>query len=38
MAYWELIGTSRAAGQLMVEYNGFFGSRDSIFAAVGWRF
>ena len=23
---------------LMVEYNGFFGSRDSIFAAVGWRF
>jgi hypothetical protein len=23
---------------LMVEYNGFFGSRESIFAAVGWRF
>jgi hypothetical protein len=23
---------------LLVEYNGFFGSRDSIFAAVGWRF
>lgn len=23
---------------VMVEYNGFFGSRDSIFAAVGWRF
>jgi len=23
---------------LMVEYNGFFGSRDSIFATVGWRF
>jgi len=23
---------------LMVEYNGFFGSRDSIFASVGWRF
>ena len=23
---------------LMVEYNGFFGSRESIFASVGWRF
>jgi hypothetical protein len=23
---------------LMVEYNGFFGSRDSIFAALGWWF
>jgi lipid-binding SYLF domain-containing protein len=23
---------------ILVEYNGFFGSRDSIFAAVGWRF
>ena len=23
---------------VLVEYNGFFGSRDSIFAAVGWRF
>ena len=23
---------------VMVEYNGFFGSRESIFAAVGWRF
>ena len=23
---------------VMVEYDGFFGSRDSIFAAVGWRF
>ena len=23
---------------VMVEYNGFFGSRDSFFAAVGWRF
>jgi hypothetical protein len=23
---------------VMVEYNGFFGSRDSVFAAVGWRF
>ncbi len=23
---------------VLLEYNGFFGSRDSIFAAVGWRF
>jgi hypothetical protein len=23
---------------IMLEYNGFFGSRESIFAAVGWRF
>ena len=23
---------------VMVEYDGFFGSRDSIFASVGWRF
>jgi len=23
---------------LMVEYNGFFGSRESVFATVGWRF
>jgi len=23
---------------VMVEYNGFFGSRESLFAAVGWRF
>ena len=27
-----------ARWSLMVEYNGFFGSRDSIFATVGWRF
>lgn len=33
-ANWDI--TRRLS--LMVEYNGFFGSRESIFASLGWRF
>jgi hypothetical protein len=33
-ANWDING----GWSLMVEYNGFFGSRDSVFATVGWRF
>jgi len=33
-ANWDI----NSRWSLMVEYNGFFGSRESLFASVGWRF
>jgi hypothetical protein len=33
-ANWDI----NSRWSLMVEYNGFFGSRESVFASVGWRF
>jgi hypothetical protein len=33
-ANWDISGT----WSLMLEYNGFFGSREAFFATLGWRF